>query len=146
MIKIDFDKKKNKAILSGDYFNEIREHFSVKNKAAVFLRRYSRYIPSRTYSITPTGRFDPCLTNEIQKYIVSQQFNTDIQIDEEIYKIIKPSKFQWQTLTNYNTKPYKLNLELRDYQLEIVEECLKTGRGTVVLATAGGKTLVMASL
>lgn len=146
MIRIDFDQKKNKAVLSGDYFNEIREHFSVKNKAAVFLRRYSRYIPARTYCITPTGRFDPCLTNEIQKFIILQQFNTELQIDKEIFKIIRPSISIWQTLPSFSTTPQQLNLELRDYQQEIVEECLKTGRGTVVLATAGGKTLVMASL
>jgi len=35
---------------------------------------------------------------------------------------------------------------LRDYQKETVEKCLKFGRGTVVLATGGGKSLVQASL
>ena len=39
-----------------------------------------------------------------------------------------------------------LALELRDYQDEIVDECVKFGRGVVVLATAGGKTLTMANL
>lgn len=146
MIKIEYDKKKNKAILSGDHFDEIRENFSVKNKAAVFLRKYSRYIPSRTYCITPTGRFDPCLTREIQKQILSKQINTELVIDDDIHKIITPSRFGWQSLSNYSNIPFKLNLELRDYQKDIVEECLACGRGTIVLATAGGKTLVMASL
>ena len=40
----------------------------------------------------------------------------------------------------------KSKLELRDYQQDIVNTCINQGRGTVVLATAGGKTLTMASL
>lgn len=146
MISIELDKKKNKAILSGDYFNEIRENFSVKNKAAVFLRKYSRYIPARTYAITPTGRFDPCLTVEIQKYILEKQYPSQLQISDEIKKIIIPSKFTWKTNSNFSNNLLPLSLELRDYQEDIVKTCLNAGRGTVVLATAGGKTLVMASL
>ena len=40
----------------------------------------------------------------------------------------------------------ELNLPLRDYQKEIVLKCISTGRGVVVLATAGGKTLTIATL
>ena len=40
----------------------------------------------------------------------------------------------------------KLKLDLRDYQNEIVGECVDKGRGVVMLATAGGKTLTMANL
>jgi|LauGreDrversion2_6_1035139.scaffolds.fasta_scaffold02623_3 superfamily II DNA or RNA helicase len=146
MIKIDFDGKKNKAILSGDHFDEIRENFSVKNKAAVFLKRYARYIPSRTYSITPTGRFDPCLTPELQKFFLEKQYSCSVEISEDIKNIIKPALFTWKKNANFSDIPYKLKLDLRDYQEEIVKQCLSSGRGTVVLATAGGKTLVMASL
>ena len=35
---------------------------------------------------------------------------------------------------------------LRDYQEEIVVKSLNTGRGTIVLATAGGKTLTSATI
>jgi len=146
MIKIDLDGKKNKATLTGLYFDEIRENFSVKNKAAVFLKRYARYIPSRIYSITPTGRFDPCLTLELQKFFLEKQYACTIEISEDIKKIITPSVYSWQQNANFSPVPYKLKLDLRDYQEEIVKQCLASGRGTVVLATAGGKTLVMASL
>jgi len=146
MISIDYDKKKNKAILSGDYFEEIRENFSVKNKAAVFLRKYSRYIPSRTYCITPTGRFDPCLTIELQKHILEKQYPTQLKISEDIKQITSPSNYSWKKEPNFTLDLYNLSLELRDYQKEIVTGCLNYGRGTIVLATAGGKTLVMASL
>ena len=56
MISIKLDEKKRLGILSGNLFDEIREHFSVKNEAAHFARRFSRFIPQRTYAITPTGR------------------------------------------------------------------------------------------
>ena len=146
MIKIEYDAKKNKAILSGDKFEEIRENFSVKNKAAVFLRRYSRYIPTRTYSITPTGRFDVCLTNEIQKFILEKQYLDQVCIDNKIEEIKTPAISGWKLEKNFTETPVKLKLDLRDYQEEIVKRCLNLGRGTIVLATAGGKTLIMASL
>lgn len=146
MIKIEYDVKKNKAILSGDRFEEIRENFSVKNKAAAFIRRYSRYIPSRTYAITPTGRFDVCLTNEIQKFILEKQYTDQVDIDTKIEEIVTPSKNGWKLEKNFTDTPVKLKLDLRDYQEEIVKRCLNLGRGTIVLATAGGKTLIMASL
>jgi len=146
MIKIEFDSKKNKAILSGDKFEEIRENFSVKNKAAAFLRRYSRYIPTRTYAITPTGRFDPCLTNEIKKFVVEKQYTSKLEIDSKIDEILNPSICTWKTNSSFTDTPFGLALNLRDYQEDIVKRCLNAGRGTVVLATAGGKTLVMASL
>lgn len=146
MINITFDAKKKKAILSGNYFNEIRENFSVKNKAAPFIKRYSRYIPSRTYAITPTGRFDPCLTNEIKKFILEKQFVDRIEVDPLIDEILNPSRSTWGINPNFSNEPYKLKLNLREYQADIIKRCLEAGRGTVVLATAGGKTLVMASL
>jgi superfamily II DNA or RNA helicase len=146
MINIEYDIKKNKAILTGEYINEIRENFSVKNKAAAFLRRYSRYIPSRTYSITPTGRFDPCLTREIQKFVLEKQLPTQLVIAPEVETILTPAKSGWCIDKNYTKTPYKLSFDLRDYQEEIVQHCLTAGRGTIVLATAWGKTLVMASL
>ena len=46
----------------------------------------------------------------------------------------------------YRAPRPKLALDLRDYQQEIVDMCLKIGRGVTILATAGGKTLTIASL
>jgi superfamily II DNA or RNA helicase len=46
----------------------------------------------------------------------------------------------------YNQDRAKLALELRDYQQNIVDACLKHGRGVTILATAGGKTLTIANL
>jgi superfamily II DNA or RNA helicase len=57
-----------------------------------------------------------------------------------------PSHYDWKIDSKFNFDEYPLNLKLRDYQKNIVDKCLDHGRGTVILATAGGKTLVMASL
>ena len=80
MINFGFDEKKNAGIISGDCFEEIRENFSVKNEAAFFMRRkYGRFLPQRTYAITPTGRFDPGLYFEIRKrlFLIILLLNTD---------------------------------------------------------------------
>lgn len=146
MVLFELDKNKKNGILSGDHFNDIREHFSVKNDAAFFVRKkYGRFLPQRIYSITPTGKFEPGLYFEIRKYLLSKQYNGDIVTDDSFLDIIKPSK-QWEKKTQFTTDIIPLALPLREYQEEIVKKALGIGRGTIVLATAGGKTLTAASL
>ncbi len=146
MIQFSYDPKKGTGVVSGDLFEDIREAFSVKNEAAFFMRkRYGRFLPQRTYSITPTGRFEPGLYFEIRKYLATKQYVGDVTTDELLYEVIKPSK-KWEKNTQYSTDVVPLALSLRDYQEEIVKKALSIGRGTIVLATAGGKTLTAASL
>ena len=85
MIEIKFDEKKRLGILTGDLFNEIREHFSVKNEAARFARRFSRFIPQRTYAITPTGRFEPCMFFEIKKFLANNQYPQKLNIEQTFF-------------------------------------------------------------
>ncbi|NDG29129.1 DEAD/DEAH box helicase [bacterium] len=146
MIEINFDNKKRLGILSGDLFNEIREHFSVKNESAMFMRRYGRFLPQRTYAITPTGRFEPGLYVEIKKFITTNQYAQKLNMHDDFVREIMPSKERWLHNPLFNFDESKLALPLRDYQKEIVDKALKIGRGTIVLATAGGKTLTAASL
>ena len=146
MIKFQYDVKKRLGILSGDMFDEIREHFSVKNEAAHFMRRRGRFMPSRTYAITPTGRFEPCLYEEIKKFLTSQQYVGEIEYCKEIFEQVVPARHGWHQQLDFKNEIHPLKLELRDYQKEIVTECLFKGRGTIILATAGGKTLTSASL
>lgn len=146
MINISFDDKKRLGVISGDLFNEIREHFSVKNEAARFARRFSRFIPQRTYVITPTGRFEPCMYFEIKKFLTNNQYPQNIETTSEFLHEVAPANNIWHSNPAFSLKPYPLALDLRDYQSEIVTKALTLGRGTVVLATAGGKTLTMASL
>lgn len=146
MIALDFDHKKKRGIYSGEYFDEVKEFFSVKNEVAKFSR--NRFMPSRKYVITSTGRFDPCLLSEILKFLdKNTEYSSDkIKISADLLKENNPSHYDWQKDSAFSLEEYPLHLPLRDYQKEIVDKCLNHGRGTVVLATAGGKTLVMASL
>ena len=50
------------------------------------------------------------------------------------------------TLRKDNIIDFDLNLKFRDYQQDIITKCINQGRGTIILATAGGKTLTMAGL
>jgi len=146
MIDITLDSKKNKGIYSGKYFEEVKEFFSVKNDAAKFAR--NRFVPSRKYAITSTGRFDPCLLGEIVKFLEQKTEIKlkDIKIDPLLLEENMPSSYGWRKHPTFSLHEYELSLKLRDYQKDIVDKCLNLGRGTVLLATAGGKTLVMASL
>lgn len=146
MIQIKFDNKKKQGILSGELLNEIREHFSVKNESANFMRRYGRFIPQRTYAITPTGRFEPCMFFEIKKFLATNQYSQQLEVDSDFLNEVIPANSRWLNQASFNFNEYSLALSLRDYQKEIVDKALKVGRGTIVLATAGGKTLTAASL
>jgi superfamily II DNA or RNA helicase len=137
-LTFDYDTKRRVGLLSGSYFDQIRNIFSVENDAAKFARHYGRFIPKRKYVITPTGRFDPCLFYEIRKYIKSNNIDIKLHKTEQFTNVILPT---------YNTSHIpELSLQLRDYQRNVVLRCLRLGRGVTVLATAGGKTLTIAAL
>ena len=137
-LKFDYDERKNVGLITGNYFDQIRQIFSVYNEAHKFARYRGGFAPKRKYVITPTGRFDPCLFYEIRKHISDNHYKV---------KLHKTDKFKDNILPAYNIKSLpKLSLDLRDYQREIVSTCLRIGRGVTVLATAGGKTLTIATL
>lgn len=140
-VSFDYDTRKRLAIMSGSHFEEIREHFSVYNDAAKFARYKNRFIPSRRYVITPQGRFEPGLFHAIRDFIRENAPDTKIHITEQLREVIQPG----YTRVYHDERP-KLSLDLRDYQQNIVDICLKCGRGVTILATAGGKTLTIASL
>jgi len=149
MIKFKYDNKKSVGIIETellDIFNELREEFSVKNENARFMRKYGRFVPPRTYAITPTGRFEPGLFFEIQKFLTKKQYVGKIEIDSDFKHIVGPAYNTWHINPLFTYKPYSLKIALRDYQQEIVEKSLSIGRGTIVLATAGGKTLTAATI
>ena len=146
MITFSFDCKKSTGIITGDKLEDIREAFSVKNEAAFFVRKkYGRFLPQRTYAITPTGRFEPGLYFEIRKYLTNNQYVGDVTTDSGLSEYIIPAT-KWKTNPHYSENIVPLALPLRDYQEEIVRKAYSIGRGTIVLATAGGKTLTAASL
>jgi superfamily II DNA or RNA helicase len=140
-LNFDWDNNKRQGIMSGDLFHEIREHFSVFNDAAKFARRRGYMIPSRTYVITPTGRFDVGLYDEIQQYIWDNQYQVTVTKTDEFKTAQATRSFLSEELPACDLK-YKL----RPYQEDAVKGCLQTGRGTTILATGGGKTLIMAAI
>jgi superfamily II DNA or RNA helicase len=140
-VTFDYDARKRLALLTGDHFEEIREHFSVHNDAAKFARYKSRFIPARRYVITPQGRFEPGLFHVVRDYIKENAPECKIHITETLREIVNPG----YTRVYHEERP-KLALDLRDYQQNIVDACLKHGRGVTILATAGGKTLTIANL
>lgn len=137
-IIFDWDSSRRQGKISGSHFNEIREHFSVKNDAAKFARFRGRYMPARRYAITPAGRFDIGMYKEIKDFITEQQYNVDTVATSDFNEKAKPSHREIDIP--------KLQLELRPYQRKIVRSCFNNGRGVVILATAGGKTLTIATL
>ena len=137
MITFNYDSKKGKGVIFGDEFNEIREHFSVPNPAAKFVRGFS-YIPKRLYAITPTGQFNVGLAGEIEMYINSIQKTILVNKTESFVLAYKPSLSLIPST--------KLNIELRDYQSDAINCCVRNGRGIIKLGTGAGKTLVIASL
>ena len=138
-IKFDWDSSRRIGLMSGTFFKEIRNMMSIPNDGAKFARfRTNQYVQQRLYAITPTGRFDPCLYYDIKRLLKERDIKISINKTEEFIKQIHP---------RYNISPKcNLNLELRDYQEDIVKNCLSVGRGSIILATAGGKTLTIASL
>jgi superfamily II DNA or RNA helicase len=139
-VNFDWDPGRKQGIITGDYFDHIREHFSVENQSAKFNRYRHRWLPARKYIITQNGRFDPGLYYEIRKFLIKNQYNPRFTQTENFNKNILP---KYNIIDpDFNC----LNLKLRDYQQAIVDASLRIGRGVAVLATAGGKTLTIANL
>jgi len=137
----DWDIGRRQAIMSGNHFDEVRERFSVQNKTARFAIMRGYYAPARNYAITPTGRFDLGMYGEVVKYLKDQGYTERIRHTKQFKEVLDNV-----LSTTDDVDPVKLNLKLRDYQSDVVLKCCKYGRGTVVLATAGGKTLIIATL
>jgi len=149
MVNFELDKTGKYGYIAGDHINDIREFFSVKNEGARFARMKGRFIPSRTYAITPGGRIDPCLFYEITKFLLQNNYckQDQIRASSDFLNVILPAQSSYHKNISYSKEPFNnLTLQLRDYQKSVVTKCLESGRGVVVLATAGGKTLIMASL
>ena len=134
--------------ISGDTFDGVREHFSIKNKNAFFMKKFgNRWAQEREYAITPTGLFEPGMFFEIATYIKhthpDEIISLGAQIDEVlniVNPVISDTPFA-DTYVSFGTKYL-----IRDYQLETVKIALKAGRGIIKIGTGGGKTLTIASL
>jgi hypothetical protein len=144
MIKVvfDYDQSRKKGIIISDYLPNIREYFSVEDKNNFFKRRFAvGYRPAtRVYSVTPQGRFNVNLFEEIVGHLNTLESALDISVTD-LFKsaFIKPA---------LKKDAYKLPAKFlpRDYQQEAVETALEKGQGVFELATSAGKTFVAATL
>ena len=141
IIKFDYKQTTDKLIFicdDSDVFTQVREHFSVDNKGAVFARRRGMFVARRKYIITPAGTCDLGMYWDIRKYLIQMQVVADISISDSLQKVLDGS--------NDFTLCGDFKLSLRDYQREVIVKALKIGRGVCVLGTGAGKTFITAAL
>jgi superfamily II DNA or RNA helicase len=111
----------------------IREKFSAPNPAH---RRNTRFVQARLYAITPSGKFEIGLLENIKAYLDSNQL---------LYKIDSTLENKFK---NGFDDPIvkKYCMVYRDHQDKSIYNALKKGRGVIIIPTAGGKTLIMAGI
>jgi superfamily II DNA or RNA helicase len=113
--------------------NLIRDKFSIANPAH---GRGNKFVPARLYAITPSGRFDVGLLDNIVAYLQSEQLL--YKIDSDLDKVFNIG-FKDPVIKQYS-------LIYRDHQDKSIKIALKKGRGVIVIPTAGGKTLIMSGI
>lgn len=109
----------------------IREKFSVPNPSYT-----GRKFSPRKYVITPSGVFEIGLFHEIRTYIDSLDLPTKLVVSPEFENAFSPKydEYAIETLPNFT---------YYDHQSNTIAEFLKNGRGIGLLATAGGKSLII---
>lgn len=137
-VNIVYDTVARKPQIVSEYLDQIRELFSVEDKALVFMRRRTgrSNMPVRKYVISNKGHFDGPLFFVIYKEIRTKFPSLQVKVDDAVLKYCG-SQF-------IDHKPVDLNLTPRDYQLESATEALQKGYGIIVLPTSAGKTLTIA--
>lgn len=137
-VEIVYDTVARKAQIVSEYLTQIREFFSVEDKALVFMRRRTgrSNMPVRKYIISNKGHFDPPLFHVLYTGIRSNFPSLQVKVDDAVLKY-GGSQF-------IDHKPVSLSITPRDYQLEAATKAVNRGHGIVVLPTSAGKTLTIA--
>ena len=136
-VLFDYDSVARKPQIVSEYLSQIKEHFSVEDKALVFLkRRTGRNMPVRKYAITNKGNFDAPFFEEICSEIKFKFPSLQLKVSQSFLDVTK--------IEPLGDAPVELNLTPRDYQVESATIALQKGRGVIVLPTSAGKTLVIA--
>lgn len=136
-ITLDFDSVARKPVIKSESLDLIREHFSVEDKALVFMRkRLGRNMPVRKYALSPKGHFDLPFSDQIIFELKAKFPSLCIKYSEAFEKV--------KHIESISKAPLNLLLEPRDYQLESATNALVKGNGVIVLPTSAGKTLTIA--
>jgi superfamily II DNA or RNA helicase len=136
MVNIEYSGKSKQQLqlnCNTTVLNRIREYFSAPNPA---FRRNSRFSQPRIYAITPSGKFESGLLNNIILYFDVNQIKFEINDD-----VLKDHNNGFSS-----PKLKKFDLVYRDHQEKSIIKSLESGKGVVLIPTAGGKTLIMAGL
>ena len=138
IVEFVYDTVARKPQIVSDYLNQIRELFSVEDKALVFMRRRTgrSNMPVRKYAISNKGHFELPFFNTICDTIQTNFPALRVKIDSSLVAKITPNKIA--------DEPLALKFEPRDYQLESATSALQKGMGVIVLPTSAGKTLTIA--
>jgi superfamily II DNA or RNA helicase len=137
MVKISYSSSsKHQLQLNCDsyFLDDIRSYFSIPNKA---FGRNSRFAQTRLYSITPSGKFDSGLLDNVLAYLEANQIKYEINDDVQL---------DWKNGVDNQTIFKFKNIEYREHQEKSIKKALEKGKGVIVIPTAGGKTLIMAGL
>jgi superfamily II DNA or RNA helicase len=129
---------KNKILISTEVLPMIRERLSVKDKSAKFIKKQNPYYADRKYCITKSGKFEAGMFFEIIKCLKELNLYSDITVDGDLFKKIRPEFGMPESF-----ELSKLSLIPYDYQVDAVMSMFKQGRGTILIGTGGGKTLIM---
>jgi superfamily II DNA or RNA helicase len=113
--------------------NLIREKFSIPNPA---FRKNNRFAPARLYAISPLGKFDIGLLENIKAHLDSEQLF--YKVDSNLENKFK-NGFDDPIIKKYG-------MTYRDHQDKSIHAAIKKGRGVIIIPTAGGKTLIMAGI
>lgn len=143
---LDWDEKYKRALIVSDFLETIRAKLSIPNKNKNLLKRKGKatwFMSDFISPITNTGRFELGLYFEIMNTLKS-----DKSIE---YEITTTEPLQNKLMQSYKWKGddyiiYKLDVPLRPYQESGIKRGIHMGYGVIVVGTAGGKTLIMASL
>jgi superfamily II DNA or RNA helicase len=135
MVNLNYLNNKQAQLVSDtDTLAQIREHFSVSNPA---YRRASRFAQARLYAITPSGKFEIGLTDNLIAYLEANQILHTVDA-----RILSKTNFEFNVL---QIKTYE-KFKYRDHQEKSIKAAIKKGRGLIVIPTAGGKTLIMSGI
>ena len=137
-VEFVFDTIARKPQIVSEYLEQIRELFSIEDKALVFMRRRTgrRGMPVRKYAITNKGHYDIPFFKVIYDNILLNFPSLQIKINDNMVDKVKPYFIAHS--------PVKLNITPREYQLESATKALQYGLGVIVLPTSAGKTLTIA--
>lgn len=148
IIKIVFDKEKNKCRIVSSNYNFIKciiQHFTTENAVSFFLEQHGYNTSNEISVINALGYFDiglfPLVYKALKEYYPNEQL--EIVNKENILKKVFPLK----GLVNCeHIKDISNTKMMRPYQVKAVHSALKYGRGIIECPTGSGKSLIIGNI